>query len=71
MIDLAGAFYRFEGERDQAIRERFDLSSVRFWQQINVLIDTPEALVAAPVIVHRLQRLRSQRQSERSRRRLA
>jgi hypothetical protein len=49
----------------------FDLTATRYYQILNALIDTPEALAADPMLVKRLRRLRSARQRERSARRLS
>lgn len=67
MIRLAVTPYRAEGWREQHIRERFDVSSTRFWQRVNALVESPEAEAAMPVEVHRLQRLRDSRRRPSSR----
>ena len=46
------------------------MSATRYYQVLNTLIDKPEALVADPMLVKRLRRLRSTRQRTRSARRL-
>jgi hypothetical protein len=46
------------------------MSSTRYYQVLNALIDRPEALEADPLLVRRLRRLRSARQRQRSARRL-
>jgi len=56
--------------RDQEIRQRFDLSSARYHQVLNALIDQPAALEADPLLVKRLLRLRDARQRSRSASRL-
>lgn len=58
------------GSRDQEIRNRFDMSTPRYYQVLNALIDTPEALAADPLLVKRLRRLREVRQRSRSAKRL-
>ena len=50
--------------------ERFGLSSPRYYQQLNALIDRPEALAYAPMLVKRLRRQRQRRQEQRSARHL-
>lgn len=49
------------GNREAAIRESFGCSAARYYQALNALIDTPEALTTDPMLVRRLQRLRDQR----------
>lgn len=63
-------WWKFAGAKEQAIRERFELSATRYYQVLNALIDKPEALAHDPLLVKRLRRLRANRQRERSARRL-
>ena len=63
-------WWKYAGAKEQAIRELFDMSATRYYQVLNALIDRPEALEADPLLVRRLRRLRSQRQRQRSARRL-
>ncbi|MCU1677669.1 MAG: hypothetical protein JWM93_2427 [Frankiales bacterium] len=63
-------WWKFDGNKEQAIRETFDLSATRYYQRLNRIIDDPEAYMADPTTVNRLQRLRAQRQTARSVRRL-
>ena len=63
-------WWKYAGAKETAIRELFDLNATRYYQILNALIDTPEALAAEPMLVQRLRRQRSARQRERSARRL-
>jgi Protein of unknown function (DUF3263) len=63
-------WWKYAGAKEQAIRELFDMSATRYYQVLNGLIDTPEALAADPMLVKRLRRLRASRQRQRSARRL-
>ena len=63
-------WWKYAGAKEQAIRELFDMSATRYYQVLNSLIDTPEALAADPMLVKRLRRLRASRQRQRSARRL-
>ena len=63
-------WWKYAGAKEQAIRDLFGLSATRYYQVLNALIDTPEALVADPMLVKRLRRLRATRQRTRSARRL-
>lgn len=49
------------GAKEQAIRERFEVSASRYYQTLNALLDRPEALAAEPVLVNRLRRKRDAR----------
>lgn len=63
-------WWKFAGAKESAIREQFDMSSTRYYQVLNALIDRAEALEADPLLVRRLRRLRAARQRQRSARRL-
>ncbi|MCU1592468.1 MAG: transcriptional regulator, Fis family [Frankiales bacterium] len=64
------SWWKHAGSKESAIRDRFTLTSTRYYQLLNALIDLPEALAADPMTVKRLQRLRAQRQATRAARRL-
>lgn len=49
------------GAKEESIRESFDLSAARYYQLLNVVIDSPEALRQDPILVRRLQRIRDVR----------
>lgn len=63
-------WWKYAGAKETAIRELFDMSSTRYYQVLNALIDRPEALAYDPLLVKRLRRLRTSRQRARSARRL-
>ncbi|MHA3701989.1 DUF3263 domain-containing protein [Jatrophihabitans sp. YIM 134969] len=63
-------WWKYAGAKEQAIRDLFGMSATRYYQVLNALIDTPEALAADPMLVKRLRRLRASRQRQRSARRL-
>ncbi len=63
-------WWKYAGAKEQAVRELFDLSATRYYQVLNVLIDTDAALEHDPMLVKRLRRLRASRQRARSARRL-
>lgn len=58
MLTLATTYFRHPGTRERAIRDRFGLTSVQFWQAVNRLVDDPVAAVEAPMQVLRLRRQR-------------
>ncbi|NAZ85543.1 DUF3263 domain-containing protein [Kineococcus sp. T90] len=62
-------WWKYAGAKEQAVRELFDLTPTRYYQVLNALIDTPEALEHDPMLVKRLRRMRSSRQRARSARR--
>ena len=63
-------WWKYAGAKEQAIREQFDMSATRYYQLLNALIDTADALAFDPLLVKRLRRLRSTRQRTRAARRL-
>ena len=63
-------WWKYAGAKEQAIRELFDMSATRYYQVLNALIDSPDALAHDPMLVKRLRRMRASRQRARSARRL-
>ncbi|GAC1384569.1 MAG: hypothetical protein NVSMB48_20030 [Marmoricola sp.] len=70
ILDFERQWWKFAGAKEQAVREKFDMSSTRYYQVLNALLDRPEALEHDPLLVRRLRRLRAARQRQRSARRL-
>ncbi|MCW2758105.1 MAG: hypothetical protein JWO46_1851 [Nocardioidaceae bacterium] len=70
ILEFERQWWKYAGAKEQAIREQFDMSSARYYQVLNVLIDQPEALAGDPLLVRRLRRLRASRQRQRQARRL-
>ena len=70
MLDFERQWWKYAGAKEQTVREKFDMSSTRYYQVLNALIDRPEALAHDPLLVRRLRRLRATRQRQRSARRL-
>jgi len=60
-------WWKHAGAKDQAIRDRFQLSATRYYQVLNALLDEPAALAHDPVLVQRLRRLRASRSRTRGR----
>ena len=63
-------WWKFAGAKEQAIRDKFQMSATRYYQVLNALIDKPAALAQDPLLVKRLRRLRASRQRNRSAKRL-
>lgn len=66
MLDFERSWWKYAGAKEAAVRDKFDISSTRYYQVLNVLIDRPEALAHDPATVNRLQRLREARRAQRS-----
>ena len=58
--------WRTPGAKEQAIVEVLGLTVTRYYQLLNALIDSAEALKFDPVVVKRLRAQRSRRQRIRS-----
>lgn len=70
LLEFEKQWWALPGSKESEIRERFDMSATRYYQLLNALIDTEEALAHDPLLVKRLRRLRASRQKERTARRL-
>jgi hypothetical protein len=70
ILNFERQWWKYAGAKEQAVREKFDMSSTRYYQVLNALIDRPESLAYDPLLVRRLRRLRAARQRARSARRL-
>lgn len=60
MLEFEKLWWRHPGAKGEAIQDRFGVKPTRYFQQLNRLIDRPEALDFDPVLVHRLLRRREQ-----------
>jgi hypothetical protein len=58
--------WRTAGAKEQAIVEVLGISVTRYYQLLNELIDSPDALKFDPVLVKRLRAQRARRQRMRS-----
>ncbi len=65
ILDFEASWWRYAGAKEAAIKELFDLSAPRYYQLLNDLIDRDDALLAVPMLVKRLRRLREARMSTR------
>ena len=70
ILALERQWWKYAGAKEQAVRELFDVSATHYYQMLNALIDTEEALAHDPMLVKRLRRLRTSRQRARTARRL-
>ena len=70
ILDFEREWWKYAGAKEQAVRERFDLSPTRYYQLLNRIIDDDAALAYDPMLVKRLRRLRQARQRQRAARRV-
>ena len=61
ILDMEGREWRSPGAKELAVRTELGLSSARYYQVLNALLDSPEALRADPMLVKRLRRIRDAR----------
>jgi hypothetical protein len=67
ILAFESKWWKHAGSKEQAIRDTFGLSSTRYYQLLNGLLDNPAALAHDPVLIGRLRRLRSTRARTRRR----
>ncbi|MDX1658345.1 MAG: DUF3263 domain-containing protein [Nitriliruptorales bacterium] len=70
ILDFEREWWKYAGAKEQAIRERFDLSPTRYYQLLNRIMDDDDALEYDPMLVKRLRRMRAARQRQRAAKRL-
>jgi hypothetical protein len=64
-LDFERDSWKAAQPKQRAVRDRFGISSARYYQLLNRLIDRPEALRYDPMLVQRLRRLRETRRRKR------
>ena len=65
ILDFEREWWRHAGAKEEAIRSEFSLSAARYYQLLNAVIDSPDAVRYDPMLVGRLQRARDARTSAR------
>ena len=66
ILEFERQWWKYSGAKEEAIRELFDMSATRYYQVINNLIDSPEAMEYDPMLIKRLRRMRESRQQART-----
>jgi hypothetical protein len=66
LLEFERSWWRHAGSKESAIKELFNLTPPAYYQMLNNLIDRNEALLAQPVLVKRLRRIRENRSTNRS-----
>jgi hypothetical protein len=66
ILEFERSWWQYAGAKESAINELFDLTAPAYYQLLNDLIDREAALIAAPMLVKRLRRLRQARMSART-----
>lgn len=65
ILEFERTWWREPGPKGRRIRERLGISSARYHQLLNRIIDRPEALAFDPMLVRRLRRVREERRRRR------
>ena len=66
MLEFERTWWRHSGAKESSIKELFNLTPPAYYQMLNNLIDREAALMAEPLLVKRLLRVRQQRTASRS-----
>ena len=66
ILNFEKQWWKYAAVKESQIRERFDMTAVRYYQVLNQIIDLPEALAHDPLLVRRLRRIRAARARHRS-----
>ncbi len=61
ILDFERSWWTQDGVKDLMLRERFLCSADDYYNELNTLLDTDEALSYDPLVVRRLQRARERR----------
>lgn len=70
VLDFERTWWKYQGAKEQAIREQLGMSAIRYYQRLHALVDNPAALEHDGLTVGRLRRLRVSRQRARNPRRV-
>lgn len=65
ILDFERCWWVESRPKELAIRERFELSPTRYYQVLNELLESREALAYDPLVVRRLRRMRERRRRAR------
>jgi hypothetical protein len=61
VLDFEGSWWTYPGPKDRAVRDYLDMSATRYYQALRRLMDDDEAARYAPLVIHRLRRMRRER----------
>lgn len=65
LLEFEERWLGHSGAKEAAIRSEFGLTSARYYQLLNHIIDSPDALAASPMHVKRLLNARATRSARR------
>ncbi len=65
ILDFERTWWTQVGSKEAAIRAGFELSTTRYYQLLNELLDSTDAMEYDPLVVRRLRRTRDRRRRAR------
>lgn len=65
IIEFERTWWSEDSSKESIIRERFELSTTRYYELLGELIDSDEAYEHDPLVIRRLRRLRDRRRKAR------
>ncbi|CAN5837175.1 hypothetical protein BH23ACT2_BH23ACT2_15730 [soil metagenome] len=65
ILDFERSWWAHPGAKSEAVRDRFELSSTRYYEILTEILADPESLTYDPLLVRRLKRDRDRRRRER------
>ncbi len=66
LLEFERNWWRHAGTKESAVKQLFNLTPPAYYQLLNNLIDKEAALMAQPILVKRLRRIRDARATARS-----
>jgi hypothetical protein len=71
LLDFEQKWGAHTGNKEEAIRSELGVTPARYYQLLDRIIETPEALASHPLLTHRLLRIRDAHRQQRAARRSA
>jgi hypothetical protein len=65
VLDFERSWWTEDGVKEVLMEERLGITSARYYQLLNELLDRPDALEHEPLVVRRLRRLRDRKRRAR------
>jgi transcription initiation factor TFIIIB Brf1 subunit/transcription initiation factor TFIIB len=65
ILEFENRWWQHAGQKEEAIRDAFQISPTRYYQLLGAVIDSPAALRHDPMLVKRLHRMQDARQATR------
>ncbi|MEM7143380.1 MAG: DUF3263 domain-containing protein [Actinomycetota bacterium] len=66
ILDFERSWWTEPGPKEEAIHAQLEMSTTRYYELLNELIDRPEAETHDPLVVRRLRRMRDRRRRSRA-----